>query len=225
MKGRTKLPSLCPCVVGRFTSLPSPSFPPLPSVSSPPSALHVSWELAGRPVVRPVLRLGRLTMCGVWWVVRGWQASASTSVHIASNMRAASSPLSAREQNVRASGFSFPSLSSVFGSFFNCQGEGGRDDMWMQPCTCGCVCSQKEAETPADLLISAIWTGVRSSSPRGDGSTKPSSQPVWSGEGYSWQGLSGLRWVVRVGVWWRWAGGKNDGCHIKRGRPIFSDKD
>lgn len=68
MKGRTKLPSLCPCVVGRFTSLPSPSFPPLPSVSSPPSALHVSWELAGRPAGGSgclLLQLGRLTMCGV----------------------------------------------------------------------------------------------------------------------------------------------------------------
>lgn len=55
----------------------------------------------------------------------GWRGSASTSVHIASNMRAASSPLSAREENVRASGFSFPSLPSVFGSFFNCRGRVG----------------------------------------------------------------------------------------------------
>lgn len=119
MKGRTKLPSLCPCVVGRFTSLLSPSFPLLPSVSSPPSALHVSRELVGRPAGRP-LRLGRLTMWGVFRGVAGF--CVYICAYRIEHACCVLSTVCEGGKNVRASGFSFPSLSSVFGSFFNCRG-------------------------------------------------------------------------------------------------------
>lgn len=46
MKGRTKLPSLCPCVVGKFTSLFVSFFSFHPSVAA--SVLHVSSKSASR---------------------------------------------------------------------------------------------------------------------------------------------------------------------------------
>lgn len=146
MKGRTKLPSLCPCVVGKFTS---------PFVSS--FCFHLSVA-ASRfcmlaqslpPALSGRLRGGlHLHLCIL-------HRTCVLCLHC----------LQKKKKNVYKD-FSFSSLCAhcmlrwvfiVFGYY-----------IWTQTGTCGCVCTRVcirhtgGSKTPADLLIKALWTHVRS---------------------------------------------------------------